>query len=44
MNLTRELRDGVFYKILSNPMALIHSSEKLDYPSILEEAHVGNSW
>jgi hypothetical protein len=44
MNLDRGLREGGFYKFLSNPMALIHSSEKLDDPSILEEAHVGHAW
>jgi hypothetical protein len=44
MNLDRGLREGGFYKLFSNPMALIHSREKLDDPSILEEAHVGNAW
>jgi hypothetical protein len=40
----RGVREGGLYELLVDLMALVNSSEKLDYPSIIEEACAYNSW
>ena len=40
----RGVREGGLYELLVDLVALVNSSEKLDYPSIIEEACAYNSW
>jgi len=41
---SRGVREGGLYQLLVDLVALVNSSEKLDYPSITEEACAYNSW
>jgi hypothetical protein len=38
------VRDGGLYRLLANPVALVHSSERLDEPFSFEEAYVEHAW
>jgi len=38
------VQDGGLYRLLVNPMKLVHSSMKLDELSSFEEAYVEHAW
>jgi hypothetical protein len=38
------VREGGLYRLLVDPMALVHSNERLDEPSSFEEAYVEHAW
>jgi hypothetical protein len=40
----RGVREGGIYELFVDLVALVNSSEKLDYPSIIDEACAYNSW
>ena len=43
-NFARRVREGGLYELLVDLVALVNSTKKLDYPSIIEEACAYNSW